>query len=62
MTQSLSCIKATNRPNFNRIYVKIMNLGNNIKLDILKLVFCFKKKEYLDHVTCCNSFLTRRGK
>ena len=47
--------------NFNRIYVNIMNLGNNIKLDILKLVFCLKK-EFLDHVTCYNSFLTRRGK
>ena len=61
MTQRLSCIKATNSPNFNRIYVNIMNLGNNIKLDILKLVFCLKK-EFLDHVTCYNSFLTRRGK
>jgi len=61
MTQSLSCIKAANSHNFKRIYVNIMNLGNNIKLDILKLVFCLKK-EFLDHVTCYNSFLTRRGK
>ena len=61
MTQSLSCMKATNSHNFNRIYVNIMNLGNNIKLDIVKLVFCLKK-EFLDHVTCYNSFLTRRGK
>ena len=29
--------------NFNKIYVNIMNLGNNIKLDIRKLVFCLKK-------------------
>ena len=61
MTQSLSCMKATNSHNFNIIYVNIMNLGNNIKLDIVKLVFCLKK-EFLDHVTCYNSFLTRRGK
>ena len=42
---------------FNRIYVNIMNLGNNIKLDILKLVFCLKK-EFLDHVTCYNSLFS----
>ena len=31
MTQSLSCIKAAKSHNFNRIYVNIMSLGNNIK-------------------------------
>ena len=44
-----------------RIYVNMMNLGNNIKLDILKSVSCVKG-EFLDHVTCYSSFLTLRDK
>ena len=37
------CIKAAKSHNFKRIYVNMMNLGNNIKLDILKSVFLFKR-------------------
>ena len=33
----------------------MMNLGNNIKLDILKLVFRLKG-EFLRYVTCYSSF------
>ena len=44
-----------------RIYVNMMNLDNNIKLDILKSVSCVKG-EFLDHVTGYSSFLTQRDK
>ena len=37
------CIKAAKSHNFKGIYVNMMNLGNNIKLDILKSVFFFKR-------------------
>ena len=43
MTQSLICIKAAKSHNFKRIYVNMMNLGNNIKLNILKSVFCVNR-------------------
>ena len=36
-------IKAAKSHNFKRIYVNMMNLGNNIKLDILKSVFLFER-------------------
>ena len=55
MTQSLICIKAAKSHNFKRIYVKMMNLGDNIKPDILKLAFCLKW-EFWRHVTCYSSF------
>ena len=50
MTQSLICIKAAKSHDFKRIYVNMMNLGNNIKPDILKLVSCLKW-EFWRHVT-----------
>ena len=43
MTLKSICIKAAKSHNFKRIYVNMMNLGNNIKLDILKSVFLFKR-------------------
>ena len=36
-------IKAAKSHNFKRIYVNMMNLSNNIKLDILKSVFLFER-------------------
>ena len=61
MTQILICIEAAKSHNFKRICVNMMNLGNNIRLDILKLVFCLKG-EFKRHVTFYSSFLTRREK
>ena len=42
MTQSLICIKSVKNRNFDKIYLNSIKLGNNIKLNVLKLLFTLR--------------------
>ena len=58
----LSMLRHHPEPNLhNKIYLNSIKLGNNIKRDVVKLLFTLSS-DFLRHVDICNSFLTWKAK
>ena len=58
----LSMLRHHPEPNLhNKIYLNSIKLGNNIKRNVVKLLFTLSS-DFLRHVDICNSFLTWKAK